>query len=372
MKIRIRKLLFQIFAFIALLVFAELIMWAFGYRPGVLDNSLFPVSEFVEELAFQCDESGISTYDFNSAIIPEDYILNNQGFLSEIDFEIQAIDSLKKGSNKEIVFLIGDSYTQGCCVGNLDSSFSKLIQQNRDEHYLNFGIGAVDIYQYRAIVKKYVPLLKPDLVVIPFYLGNDISYHNRVIKPHTPFCYVIRDYQWINSEVPKEDQKSYGKNYFDSAKEAYSFYLNKYTLWGSNATNVEMVLRNSIFFSKIYMSLFPKQNPHYIQPLTESSDLVNTVLALKEIDRVCRWNNIPVLFLGIPSPINARRQIPLSNVYGNYFETANVEHAFPNISNYSLSDYDGEETRNHFNESGHSKFYKFLDRKVNEKLEKMK
>lgn len=370
---RLKTFAIQLAVLIALLVFVEAIMWLTGNRPGVLEDSLYPVDEFVVEPAFQSDEYGISSFVSNSPIIPKEYILNAQGFRSKFNYTKEVIDSLRQESNKQVIFLIGDSYTQGCCDSPVDSSFSDLLAKNHEYHILNFGIGAVDLYQYQQIVRKYVPMLKPELVVIPFYLGNDISHYERTIAPHIPFCYVIRAYPWLNAQKPVEFIEKGEKPYFESAGEAYQFYLDHYTLWGKNATLLERLIRKSIIASKLYIpymqkELEEKKFDFYKKYNKLSDDVANTVAPLKEIKKVCEENNTALLILGIPSPLDAIKQESLSEQYAKYFEKAKVTYAFPDISEYSIDDYDGPETRNHFLNSGHFKFYQFTESALNEYL----
>lgn len=88
-------------------------------------------------------------------------------------------------SGKKKVLLLGDSFTWGFSAKNLYSSFADNLLAKGYAVY-NTGITATDPVQYQQIAKKYVPVLKPDVVVMNVYLNNDIQYYYRKPIPYIP------------------------------------------------------------------------------------------------------------------------------------------------------------------------------------------
>jgi hypothetical protein len=103
--------------------------------------------------------------------------LNADGFRS-IPFQ-------KYHTHKKSILVLGDSFAFGHSAENLSNSFADLLLAKGYVVY-NTGISGADPAQYLAIAKKYIPLLKPDFVVVNFFLGNDIFYFKRPVIPNYP------------------------------------------------------------------------------------------------------------------------------------------------------------------------------------------
>lgn len=367
-----KTILIQSGILLCFLLLLEFFFRLSGDKPGVLRNELFPIDTIIHEPLFRVDEYGISSYVENSPHVPESYTLNKQGFRSTFNYDKGDIDSLRSKDDRKIIFLVGDSYTQGCCAQSIDSSFADLLVKNSQHHILNFGIGAVNLVQYRQIVKKYVPKLKPNLVVVPFYLGNDIAYYERSISTEVPFCYAVKNYAWLNSEIPSSLRGQDEESKLKSVEEAYYFYLDNFTLWGKNANIFERTIRHSVVLSKIYLGIRyqSKVIPWALSAPQGYDGVETTNRLLKEIDQICTLHNTRLLVVGIPAPNDVKNQDDLSEEYGVYFN--GIHHRFPDISNYSLQDYDGEATSNHFLNSGHLKFYHFIHPEIKRELNEMK
>ncbi|MBL4708553.1 MAG: SGNH/GDSL hydrolase family protein [Flavobacteriales bacterium] len=342
-----------------------------GDKPGVLKNELFPVERFIPQTLFRSDDYGISSYVDDSPRVPKNYILNQQGFRSSFDYDSLTIDSLREFDDRKVIFLIGDSYTEGCCDLPVDSSFADLLTRHSSHHILNFGIGGTDLTQYLQIVKKYVPKLKPDLVIIAFYLGNDIAYAKREPAPRIPIAYAIQKYPWMNSSIPPFLKKNYPKEQLESEIEAYQFYLNQYSLWGHNTNWIHRIIRRSVLLSKLYLGTrLWYYRIRWAISSAETDPILVTTKIIKGIQQECNVNGVKLLVLGIPSPSDAIDQTDLSSTYSPYFKS--VEHRFPLISSFSESDYDGPKPYNHFLNSGHLKFYNFINLELHSEIEKHK
>ncbi len=105
--------------------------------------------------------------------------INKEGFRS-IEF--------RKRSTKKRILFIGDSFTFGMTASNRLASFYDRRLARGYEVY-NTGIIGADPPQYLAVAEKYIPLLKPDIVIINFYLGNDIQYYRQNFRPYQTYFY---------------------------------------------------------------------------------------------------------------------------------------------------------------------------------------
>ncbi|MFT5779120.1 MAG: hypothetical protein ACI837_002077, partial [Crocinitomicaceae bacterium] len=191
---------FQILIFFMLFFSAEMILRVVGFRPGVSEDHVY-FNDVVEHDAFLVgDEMGITHFAASGYYEGSEFI-NEEGFMSEIEFTQEAMDSLRK-LGKKIVLLVGDSYTMGCCPDNESESFANLLGKSSEYAILNFGVGATDPLQYKLVVEKYLPKLNPDLVAVAVFLGNDIISFDRTPKPFVPICYPIVNGPWLSSEIP--------------------------------------------------------------------------------------------------------------------------------------------------------------------------
>lgn len=108
--------------------------------------------------------------------------------LAYIDYYTQPINSdgfrsitfKNYNTAKTKVLLLGDSFTWGNAASNLTSSFADLLAA-KGYVVFNTGISGADPAQYQAIARQYIPLLKPDIIIVNFFMGNDIMYSKRPI-----------------------------------------------------------------------------------------------------------------------------------------------------------------------------------------------
>jgi hypothetical protein len=109
-----------------------------------------------------------------------DYVgepINSEGFRSI---------PLKSLTDKRLkVMLLGSDLTWGKGTVNITNSFADELL-GRGLLVYNLGICGADGAQYLALAKKYVPILKPDVVVLTIDSRTDIRYFDREIEPYTP------------------------------------------------------------------------------------------------------------------------------------------------------------------------------------------
>jgi hypothetical protein len=117
------------------------------------------------------------------------YHVNEQGFLSDFNFTKATADSISKTGKKKMM-VVGDSFTQGRSPGGHQSTYMFLLQQMATDYVVfNFGITGTDPLQYLEVIKKFTPVIQPDLVIVAFCGANDIMEYDRPLTPYIPLIW---------------------------------------------------------------------------------------------------------------------------------------------------------------------------------------
>jgi len=159
------KLILVFFSALFTLGFAELALRVVGKKPGYIPRySRFRSVDKLEVYNYYfTDSSGVFRADPDYGW-PEEIQINSQGFRgAEFD---PAPTTLPK------ILFLGDSFTWGSSARPISNCFVDLIARHGFVTY-NLGIPGTDPNQYAFLAEKYLPLLKPDIVAVMFYPGND-------------------------------------------------------------------------------------------------------------------------------------------------------------------------------------------------------
>jgi len=239
-----RNLGLSLLSVIATLLLAEVVLRVVGYRPGqfTYNSGIHPVDSLIATEGFVTDEFGIMKADRNfvndryllhgklrgvstwfgdskahgdiflahglgKTLRPDnefwrvhdsvveagpsdfwshaliDYAqnpINSEGFYS-IPFDTLPSDRLR-------ILLLGDSFTWGFSSLDRTSSFANILLARGHQVY-NTGISGADVAQYCRIVDRYLEELRPDIVILNFYMGNDVAYFERPLLPHVPVLF---------------------------------------------------------------------------------------------------------------------------------------------------------------------------------------
>ncbi|PBQ30979.1 hypothetical protein CNR22_04070 [Sphingobacteriaceae bacterium] len=351
----------QLLVFLALFIVAEIVLRIFGFRAGTAIDDFIPQDHPVYQPRFISDERGmnyISTRE-KELLMPGSSI-NQQGFRGNVAYTPQAIDSLRKSNGKEIIMVIGDSFVEGCCPDSVTHSFPDLVNRTGKYTILNFGIAGTDPLQYRLVAEKYVPLLKPDRVVVVSYFGNDVLIYERVPTPGIPESYPFKNNKWISPIA--ENYISEKMNYkFKDAGEAFRFYMDHYTLRGESRNVFEKSISYSVIFSKLYLAVERRLRQRYWMkryPYTKTVDGYEQAYAqFHTIDKLCDSLQIPCIFTGIPEPTEAADLPMVRKKYQPMFK--DIPWSVP--AGFSVADYTGSAMANHYNTEGHKKYALFLE-----------
>lgn len=246
------------------------------------------------------------------------------------------------GPRKKIL-LLGDSFTWGHSTKNITSSFADILL-SRGYVVYNTGISGADPEQYLAIAQQLIPVLKPDYVVTNFFMGNDIQYYERPIKPFMPFHYMTNATNLIACP--------HG-TYFKNSTEAYNFVYANYTIPPDNLLN--RVCAKTAVTTMVWKALcrvglvttVPHTYKQYwalAERTKQSKPVCNSILQRLEV--LCAENNIHFLLLPMPELINGK--LKFAEDVNGLFE--NLQFHSPNVTPEDYNSYDG-----HYNEQGHKK-----------------
>ncbi len=354
----------RLMVFAVLFLMAEICLRFVGYKPGVIEEFYYHRGAVVYDSLLFGDELGI-THAVNGEAMIKNGEINSEGFFSTFEYTATSMDAIRS-SGKKIVMLIGDSYAQGCCADSYNLSFAQLLNQSDEYKVLNFGIAGADPVQYRLIVEKYAPILKPDLILVTVYGGNDIMEYNRTPKPFVPLAYPIKNGPWLNSEGPIYLTKQ--GTYFKNFKEAKAHYFEYFSLWSDGASFFEKMIRYSVILSRPYLKLKTKKRFEEIkdQMPTKLDHMPYSKQNLDALSKIASAQNIPVQYALIPAPSDVSTKVNLRRKYDFVF--GKNTYAVP--SKLIVNDYDGASDGNHFNNQGHKKYTAFLRKLIEARLKK--
>ncbi|MDA9121140.1 SGNH/GDSL hydrolase family protein [Flavobacteriales bacterium] len=132
-------------------------------------------------LPFRSLDSGAEISCLDSVVV---HYLNNP--INADGFYSIPVNCNCEGKTK--VMLIGDSFTWGHSTSNNLFSFSNRLLA-RDYAIHNFGISGADVSQYQQILKTYLEIIDPDIILVNFYMGNDVAFHQRTPKALVPIFF---------------------------------------------------------------------------------------------------------------------------------------------------------------------------------------
>ena len=240
------------------------------------------------------------------------------------------------------ILLIGDSFTWGASAVPLINSFADLIQ-NAGYHLYNAGIPGTDPIQYVKIAEKYTSQLKPHVVAVCLYLGNDLRRFPRPVQPSKNLHYrtsvgFLRGYD-----------DNY--NYFKDVNEAINYMKKRKCGYCDNVWDLfiyKTVIGRAIYgishrSKKNYREATSKTNREWVKE------------SLQRIQQVCRKNDSEFLLFLIPVVKRNQRK-------GNTFKDS--IHIFKDLQFYypyhiQSNDYHPPPNA-HFNNQCHRKFADFI------------
>ncbi len=296
--------------------------------------------------------------------------VNKEGFYSPFDYTPEVANAFKK-EGKKIVFVIGDSFTEGV----FDSSFSyvetfaqRLKTMQHDYAVFVFGVGGSDPLNYRLITEKYVPLLKPDVVIIAFCGSNDVMSYDRIATPGIPL-YWQTNAGWLLSNVP-EELSGTNNLILASAQQAYYYYKKAITLNGQDS-GLPRFCSRLCFTTQLYFKF--KTLKHFIVKKPDGAHRLNgqadfSYQHLHAIDSICLAQNAAMQIVFIPDDAKVDKvKTPeqFNNAYGFVLKDLSVKTHYPFGYSYKTDYLPGG---HHFNAEGNRKFAEFTDSIIRQNL----
>ncbi len=254
--------------------------------------------------------------------------INAAGFRGR-EFRFQETDRPK-------VLFLGDSFTWGSSAQPIEECFADGVERAGYWTY-NGGMPGTDPQQYALLAEIHVPRLKPDVVAVCLYLGNDLKNYAVPPRPH-------RNLYYASSVGLLRGYDDRGR-YFADGRQAVG-YFRKHTC-GCTENVLEDFLYKTVVGRAVY-GLFHLRGR--IRPDPQRQWVVE---CLKRIERVCRDHGARFLLFLIPNKAAKKNERNLRLV-----------RSFPGFSPHyppgiGRGDY-RPDPDNHFNNEGHGKFAAFF------------
>ncbi len=344
---RKKRLLFQFSFLLVACLLLELVLRLMGYKPGDLRPNWLhfqPVDSLYVINDFYTNEKGLLVAD-SLYWDPTGLCINPDGFRSK---PFNQLDS-----NKKKVLFIGDSFTWGMSAKPFfDSSFCDLLQRNTAYEIINTGIPAADPAQYAAIANLYVPQLHPDLVVVAFFMGNDLMKEDRTVAPDRAFYY------WTNAGAVLADMDDH---HYNTAQEAYNYLVNERYYLVNPPHWWQKVIGCSSLLSRLYAVSFRIREKIEYEELTKHTGI--TKKYLNAIAATCANNKVPLRLLLIPEV----KEAAMERAY--YIKKYNDLLNDPALRNYWLlldnrKSYFNDYPDGHLNNQGHFYYFQKLQQVI--------
>lgn len=264
--------------------------------------------------------------------------VNSDGFYS--------IPFVSENYGKPKILLLGDSFTWGHSTSHKSGSFSNTLLA-RDYVVYNTGISGTDVAQYKKIVEVYLDRIKPDLVILNFFIGNDVTYFKRTPLSGVPLMYHTNAGN-INSFQDGVQQTT--------MKAAYDNVLTHLRI--PQTTMLNKCLSKTIFGTLIWRLL--ERRGIVRRDYFEASDKHETLycnVEIREIQKYCEERNVRFLLSVIPD-LKDGVLTGASSVDSLFNQ---IPYSEPEMAVEMYNQDDG-----HFNDAGHLEYANYLEKLIQE------
>lgn len=211
---------FLVLACALLLSAGELVLRLMGEAPCVYakyTRGTPKVDQLIVRREMVTDGEGIfkiNTKPPNGQVDPD---VNEEGFRSR--------EFIPLPENVPTILMLGDSFAWGASA-DAGKSFAALLEKAGFAVY-NTGVPGVSPAQYARLAEKYVPVLRPKVTAVMFFMGNDLRRDPQMMLPHRDLWH-ITNAGWLpgfdGSGRPitaqeSFDQKSIPDSFLTSAKQ---------------------------------------------------------------------------------------------------------------------------------------------------------
>ncbi len=389
LKLKGRKRVFVFIIGIVSFVVFEMGLRLANFRPGMVQSSRWftPTSDTLVLDGFVNSEEGIFKFDtaFKNQFTLPSYNQNldgeviglferakamkkTEGFLNYAKKNSQEMDSLvnvflsnpineegffsvpfvQANQGKKSILLLGDSFTFGH-NSSPGKSFSDLLLLEGFLVY-NTGVSGADPLQYLLIAEKYIPQLKPDFVVLNFFMGNDIMRYEREYGEDKPLMY--------NTRTNRLYSNIYGQ-FRESAHDVIKHIIFEFGIPPTSFINKVFASTAATSLAWRAMGMRYLQDKETVERFKEIKEMAvgnlkewtYTQEILFQIKKIAEGNGSQFVLMVIPEVKNLR----LESVENYGFEWGN-DYQLP--ENLSAKDYIFN--NGHYNDSGHKKHFEAI------------
>ncbi len=207
-----------------------------------------------------------------------DFQLNSRGY-KDVEFSPKQPDGIR-------LLAIGDSFTFGIVpyqYNYITVLETQLQQQFPQVDVLNMGIPSTNPKDYLALLLKEGLQLKPDIVILSLFLGNDFD--ETPEKKWYEYSHVLSLFHFIfNIRNKAEGMKIHGK--YDYCDTCPSFDIPTY-----------------LYIEQSRSHIFIKNDPRFLQSFERVSNY------LLQIKKVCEDNNVQLFVVLIPDEMQVNRKL---------------------------------------------------------------
>jgi len=285
--------------------------------------------------------------------------INKEGFRSIPFDRYENTDKIK-------VLLIGDSYAWGLSAEPIFNSYADVLL-SKGYLVFNTGISGTDPAQYSAIAKKYIPILKPDIVLVNFYVANDFMFYKRPPLMSEPIEYATNEGFILSAPYGKFLTFDEDVKYYKSLTTLPDREKDSFNNWCSRSRVCSSLLW------PILVSVGARNHKELVDykerlnlPLLERAKITQTYI--DEIQNTAIAAQVPCAFVVIPETplVWCDEQIFINEGKNKNALDLVFEHTgyyFPEM--FSKKD---NSPNGHFNNQGAAKFAAYMDRIIHEKL----
>jgi hypothetical protein len=325
------------------------------------------INEVIFYNKYLTDNEGVFKANVNYNWQKDNITINSDGFRCTKEFKYY-------NSGKTKILFLGDSFTWGCYADPLDNCFVDLLEK---KGYMTFntGIPGVGPNQYAFLAEKYVPVLKPDYVMVMICMANDINDKPDPMLPNKYFYYdtsigLISGFDGEGKPLTLDaaiELTQRGGN-IPEVKKGEMFFDFKVI--------IKKVVAASLVGERLYTGLSRlkskliflcqkdtmKNDATQKVALSANSTLIDknryVINSLKRIKTVCENNNAKfMLFL---LPVNSCEETIYNSIKTNITIFDGFNPLFP--KDFMDGDYSNF---GHFNNRGHAKYANFIVSKIN-------
>lgn len=248
----------------------------------------------------------------------------------------------------------------------ITSCFAEILSR-KGYRIFNTGIPGTDPKQYAYLAEKYIPQLKPEIVAVTFYMGNDM-HQFRPMLPHKNLFH-ITNAGWLQAfdrngryMTPHEAYQQFlrkgnaASSYLNNDSKTFKSNINNLLLKSAIGTNL-LVIQSKIR-ARFKGSLVHQEGAKQTQRSDLNSRQINKNESrqyLLRIKRIAEAEGSKFLLFVIP--VNPKIENASNNIKNNRSVFDGFDYFIPN--DLDISDY-SKLPDDHFNNSGHKKFAQFM------------